>query len=790
MVMNQNNRPYIIVTNQGQSLPPFELTKSKHILGRDSQFADLIVPADWSIISRCQATLVEDQGNYFICDGDHLNPSSNKLFINHHLITHDIGYPLQNGDVIKIGQNINILITIKYFTPNGSSPTNLTSLLSINLKQKSVVIGRDETANLQLLSPAVSRQHAVLDYLEPNTYLLHDYSTNGVYVNGTKVNGKILINTAAIIKIVPYTLVLQNDQLFIADTGDNIRLDARNIVRTVQGSQSEEITLLNQISLPIEPGQLVALVGGSGAGKSTFMRTLLGIEPTTSGTVYLNGEDLRNNFNLYRNQIGYVPQKDIIHSSLTVEEALRYVAKLRLPQDANIDEIVEKTLGQIEMQERRHVLVKKLSGGQLKRVSIGVELLVDPKLFFLDEPTSGLDPGLDKKMMQLLRKLADQGRTIVLVTHATDNINLCDRLVFLGQGGNLCYFGTFSDACQFFNLHNGDFADVYIQLDNQSAVIKAAQRYRRSSYQHQYIDQRLGVSNSAVAAPRPSPPRVSPLRQTWILCQRYWQIMARDPVNIGISIATAPIGILLIDLAIATREPFILGSEADPKLAPLAQTVLLVFSCAAIWVGLASSLQEIVKENDIYSRERLVNLNLFAYIASKVTVWSGLALLQTLAMVAIILIAFDHPQPPLLPWGLGLIITSYLTLFSSICLGLMVSTLVKSETQANTALPILLLPQIIFSGVLFQIKGVSQYLSWFMVSRWSIGAYGTLLDINSLVPEPVIFPDGTVLESPFKATLVYDPSWNNLLVNWEILLFQGFVCLVVIFLFKKREDII
>lgn len=172
------------------------------------------------------------------------------------------------------------------------------------------------------------------------------------------------------------------------------------------------------------------------------------------------------------------------------------------------------------------------------------------------------------------------------------------------------------------------------------------------------------------------------------------------------------------------------------------------------------------------------------------TVLSGLALLQTLAMVVIILIAFDHPQPPLLPWGLGLIITSYLTLFSSICLGLMVSTLVKSETQANTALPILLLPQIIFSGVLFQIKGVSQYLSWFMVSRWSIGAYGTLLDINSLVPEPVIFPDGTVLESPFKATLVYDPSWNNLLVNWEILLLQGFVCLVVIFLFKKREDII
>lgn len=501
--MNNSNRPCIILTNQGQSLPVFELNESKHIVGRDSQFADFLVPADWGVISRCQATLIAKNGGYVIYDGDGVNPSSNKLFINNHLITHDVGYPLQNGDVIKIGQNINILITLKYFNSNSINTINKTGLSAISLQQKSVIIGRDDTANLQLLSPAVSRKHAGIDYLEPNTYLLHDYSTNGIYVNSIKVNGRILINATAIIKILPYTLVLQNNELIVADTGDNIRLDARNIVRTVQGSNNQTITLLNQISLPIEPGQLVALVGGSGAGKSTFMRTLLGIEPTTNGTVYLNGEDLRTNFNIYRNQIGYVPQKDIIHSTLTVVEALRYAAQLRLPNDADIDEIIEKTLGQIEMQEQRNVLVKKLSGGQLKRVSIGVELLVDPKLFFLDEPTSGLDPGLDKKMMQLLRKLADQGRTIVLVTHATSNINLCDRLVFLGQGGNLCYFGNFSDACQFFNLRSNDFADVYIQLDSQNAVQTTAQRYRNSSYQHQYIDQRLGVSDSTSAASKP-----------------------------------------------------------------------------------------------------------------------------------------------------------------------------------------------------------------------------------------------------------------------------------------------
>ena len=137
-------------------------------------------------------------------------------------------------------------------------------------------------------------------------------------------------------------------------------------------------------------------------------------------------------------------------------DVLYYASKLRLPPDLNCQEVIEKTLQQVELLERRNTLVRDLSGGQLKRVSIAVELLANPKLFFLDEPTSGLDPGLDKKMMELLEKLAKEGRTILLVTHATNNINLCDRLVFLGQGGNLCYFGSPGEALNFFSLPQAD----------------------------------------------------------------------------------------------------------------------------------------------------------------------------------------------------------------------------------------------------------------------------------------------------------------------------------------------
>jgi putative ABC transport system ATP-binding protein len=782
--------PYIIINNQGQISPYFELTKNQHIIGRDPQIADLLVPSDWAVISRCQATIVKVNHDYFIYDGDHQNPSSNKLFINNSLITPHEGYRLNNGDTIRIGQNLNVLVTIQFYDPSKGFAVENISQKSISLKQKSIVLGRDETANLQLIAPTISRKHAVIDYQSDGKYILYDYSSNGVFVNDVKVDGKINLTSGSVIKIAPYTLVIHGDELSIADNGNNIRLDAENILRIVKDRKGKPITLLNNICLPIEPGQLVALVGGSGAGKSTFMRTLLGIEPTTSGRVYLNGENLRNNFNIYRNQIGYVPQSDIIHRDLRVEEVLRYTAKLRLPSDADIDSIIEKTLLDIEMVERRDVFVKNLSGGQLKRVSIGVELLVDPKLFFLDEPTSGLDPGLDKKMMQLLRMLADQGRTVILVTHATTNINLCDRLVFLGQGGNLCYFGNYEDARIFFDLKTGDFADIYIQLDNKQAVFETANKFQKSEYYDKYIQQKLGTDNQNKVAVKPQKVKGNFLRQFLILSQRYYQLIIRDKVNLIISLLTAPIGIFLIDLAIQEKEPFILGKEADPALAPLTQTVLFVFTSAAIWVGLATSLQEMVKENDIYLRERLVNLNLFAYLKSKITVLSGLAFLQTTLMVGVILVVFSPPKSETISWLAGVSITTFLTLFASLSLGLMISATVKNSTQANSALPLLLLPQIIFSGVLFSIEGMGKYLSWSMVSRWSVGAYGSLIDINSLVPEVKVLPDGTRIEPPFKITEVYNPDWSNLSLNWKILFVHSLIYLTVTWIMQKRKDIL
>jgi putative ABC transport system ATP-binding protein len=790
--------PSIVLNNQGKILSSIQLTKTEHILGRDPQKADLVVPEDWNVVSRVQATFKKVGSNYYIHDGDGINPSSNRLYINNKLITPQDGYCLHNEDQIKIGQNQSNLILITYHDPSASFKVSTPKLSSVSLKNKSVILGRDPTANLQLEAPTISRKHAVIDTDPQGNYILYDYSTNGVFVNDTKVSGKAVLLPGSIIKIGPYTLKLQGDELVVADRGDNIRLDANRILRIVQGKNNQPIVLLNNISIPIEPGQFVALVGGSGAGKSTFMRTLLGIEPITKLNnephvkqgVYINGEDLRKNFNIYRNQIVYVPQTDIVHKDLKVEEVLYYAAKLRLPPDTNIKQVVEETLAQIEMTERRDVLVKNLSGGQLKRVSIGVELLADPKLFFLDEPTSGLDPGLDKKMMQLLRKLADQGRTVILVTHATSNITLCDRIVFLGRGGNLCYFGPPQEASQFFGLNNGDFADIYIKLETKEAVADSTEKYKNSTYQKTYIDARLGEGNDTSPQAKPKKVKASFFQQLLILVERYFQLVIRDKVNLILALVTAPVGIFLINLALKEKEPLVLGVDDDSSLAPLALRVLFVFTCAAIWVGLSSSLQEIVKEGAIYARERLVNLGLFAYLNSKIIILGGLAFIQAILMSITIIICFNSPQPETLPWFLGILITSFLTLFTCICLGLMVSSSVSNSTQANSALPILLLPQIIFSGVLFNMEGAAKYVSWFMLSRWSVGAYGALVDVNGLVPEPITLFDGTEIPQPFEPSPVYDPIWNNLLLNWGILLLHSLVYLGIAYFLQKRKDVL
>src|SRR5205814_659149 len=224
------------------------------------------------------------------------------------------------------------------------------------------------------------------------------------------------------------------------------------------------------------------------------------------------------------------------HRDLTVERALYYTGRMRLPEDftqAQIKQRIEEVLEDVDMKHRRGLLVSKLSGGQRKRVSIALELLANPSVFFLDEPTSGLDPGLDRKMMFLLRKLADKGHTIILVTHATNNINACDYICFLAQGGRLAYFGPPNEAKAYFG--KTDFAEIYSALEpteeNPNIPLEAENRFKASPDYQKYI---VGPLNNSPAAQADRltettgvipPKRGNPWRQFSLLSLRYLELL-------------------------------------------------------------------------------------------------------------------------------------------------------------------------------------------------------------------------------------------------------------------------
>ena len=795
-----STQPYLEINNQGQILKLY-LSKDIHYLGRDPNWSDINIPEKgWTVFSRKQATICREGKDYRIYDGDRTAQSRNGIFINQKRITTADGYLLKNNVQLQIGQDPRYQILLTYYNPSGTQIT-IPSKRRLNLnglKEWPVELGRaprpDYYSSMELDAPTVSRLHSTIYPDNKGGHILHDHSTNGTFINGRRLEKRSLLSRNDTIQIGPFSLLYTGDALELNNIDNQIRLDAHQLLRKVKNRQGKEKIILNDISLVIEPGQLIALVGGSGAGKSTLMKSLLGIAPTTDGKVYLNGDDLRQNWAVYRSQIGYVPQDDIIHQDLTVQEVLTYTCQLRLPPDTNITRLVNSTLEQIKLSHVKHNLVSNLSGGQRKRVSIGVELLADPKLFFLDEPTSGLDPGLDKEIMQLLRELADQGRTIVLVTHATGNIEVCDRLAFMGLGGKLCYFGPPQEALSFFEMPSQDFkyfADIYIKLNEgkqeqeiRSQVKKWASKYLNSTEYYAYIKTSLSPGKdkqqSSDASVRTG---ISPIRQLWLLSRRYWTLVARDRLSLILALIAGPITIALTALSLQDENPLAHLNTPHPAQASLALRLLFIFSCIAIWVGLSNSIREIVKETAIYFRERLLNLGLFPYIVAKLLIRGGIGLVQTLLITVAVVICFDPPKSELIAWPIGFAITTFLTLLASTGLSLMLSAYAKTENEGNGILPLVMIPQIIFSGVLFELDGWSSKLSWLMISRWSIGAYGSLANVNSMESD---LPGS---EAFFKSTPVYDATWSNLSLNWGLLVVHILAYLLLTVFLQKRKDI-
>lgn len=582
-----------------------------------------------------------------------------------------------------------------------------------------VVLGRDPRCDVPLASREISRRHAEIRFVDGKCTVRDLSSANGTFLDGTEVRGRMPMKEGSRLRIGPFTFLLRGERLVPASQKGKIRIELRNLTKIVANATTgQPLTLLEEVSLVIEPNQFVALLGPSGSGKSTLMDAINGRRPATTGQVLVNGEDFYQSYRYYRRAIGYVPQQDIVHATLTVEQAFRFTARLRLPPDTSDMErsrILDEVIARMGLTERRHTLISHLSGGQLKRVSLGAELIADPGLLFLDEATSGLDAGTEAKMMNLFREVANEGKTVVCITHNVENIGLCDRVVVLARG-KLIYYGPPDELPGFFGVSS--VSEVYDHIESRS-VEECAKRYRDSRF-YVPINEKAHASASVVRPATESSAPGESGRQFAILTARYFTLLAQDRRNLILLLAQAPLIGVLIGAVFG-------GNLSGQK----EQLVVFLMAISAIWFGCINACREIVKELPIYLRERAVNLKLLPYLGSKVAVLSGLCAAQCLALYIIV-----AGMTGLEGSGVQQFLTLCLTSGCGMLLGLVVSALMSNADKAMAVIPVLLIPQVILADSIVKLgDGMRLLAQWLVPAFWSVSAMLGTLPKGSAKPE-------------------------------------------------------
>ena len=720
--------PKLLVSIAGGSSQSYSLTRPVLTIGR-ADGNDIVIPSP--IVSGQHARLERANGGYRLVV---IPQAKNPVYVEGRPL--EGSHRLHHGDILRIGSlDPGMLVTMIYETTSEAPDQPVQDII---FGEKNLIqIGRDAGNDVVLSSPTVSRYHAQIEKVGQRFRIRDLRSSNGTFVNGDRIEAETWLKPEDAIRIGQSRFVVSADQLAQFDESGGLRVEAVHLNKWVR----KDLNILKDISLVFKPREFIVVVGQSGGGKSTLLDAIAGYRPATHGNVTVNDTDIYRHFDAIRNDIGYVPQKDIIHMELTVYQALDYAAQLRMPADTTAEERhsrVMEVLEDLDLAHRKNVQISGLSGGQQKRVSIGGELLTKPGLFFLDEPTSGLDPGTETTLMQLMRRLADQGRTIVLITHATKNVMLADKVVFLARGGFLAWFGPPEEALEYFDTFRPErtrragameFDEIYAVLDDpsQGRPEDWAERYREHPAFGKYILELLEGKMSGKTVPVQEPQeaarrversrsrQVSGLRQFLILSSRNIKILTRDRFGLALMLATAPI-VSLLDVilsALLGRDPL----DFDTGLMTNVMITLFLLTVYGVMVGGISQMREIVKEGEVYKRERLVNLKILPYVLSKVWVAGLLALYQAAVYTIVHYLAFD------VPGGGSEFIQIYITLalatLAGMMLGLFASALAPNANSAPLLVIILMLPQIVLGGALIPLP---DFISAPTSTRWSFEA--------------------------------------------------------------------
>jgi ABC transport system ATP-binding/permease protein len=586
-----------------------------------------------------------------------------------------------------------------------------------------VVVGRDVRAAVRLAHFGISRFHMVLRYLDGRWVALDNESLNGIFVEGRRVHAVDIRNGVIINVGNP-----EGPELTFELPRERGGLDVYGVSVTVDRNR----TLLEDVSFAAGPATLTAVIGPSGAGKSTLSRVITGGVRPNGGTVSFEGHDLHAEYASMRSRIGMVPQGDVVHHQLTINQALGYTAALRMPPDVTEvgrRSLIAQVLEELELTPHADTRIANLSGGQRKRVSIAMELLTSPSLLVLDEPTTGLDPALDRQVMSMLRSLADAGRVIVVVTHSLDYLDVCDQVLLLAPGGKTAFCGPPSELGR--AMGSTDWADIFTELE---ADPNAAHR-RFRGHAGRPAGPPAEPENPA-GAHNPAAP--SPLRQFSTLARRQVRLTVADRRYL-VFLLLLPFIVGLLPLAVAGHVGF--AKPSPDSIAPFEPKQVLVFlNLGAIFLGTALTIRELVGERAIFRREQAAGLSASAYVMAKIVVFGAAAVVQSAILVLLVTApGIGKPAPPdasaLGSPLLELFVGTAATCVAAAVLGLAVSALAHNSNQVLPLMAVTLTAQLVLAGGFIPVtdRALLDPISWFTPARWGLAATASTADLSNLV---------------------------------------------------------
>src|SRR5437764_2577327 len=601
-----------------------------------------------------------------------------------------------------------------------------------------------------------------------------DYDQRVGQLEVIEADRPILVGDVAVRSTYPLkdcdTIRIDVGQFLRCNFSERIIEEERNIIRTVEVSEvthrfTSGDTGLEGISFGLTRGELVCVMGASGSGKSTLLRVLAGQLQPTSGQIFLNGRSLYPNLDELKKYVSYIPQEDAFDEHLTIGENLQFAAAIRSPHLSRRDRMrrLEAKLVELGLGERRDAVVgaaikKTLSGGERKRLNIGLDMIGMSDIYLFDEPTSGLSSKDSEHVLEIIRSMAHNKIIMVTIHQPSSKLfQLFHKAILLDKGGRLVFFGTPTEMLRYFaeaeHQHQfgadlgacpscgttrpefifdvletplRDLSGDIIYEENSRGQLVPSRRYTPEFWRDKYEAFRLIQDVKQVSLRKEQVPQLPsapaqkkkrlPIRwhdewtQFRALLRRSFISKLRNRANIWITTCAAPVLALLIASLLRYSD----SGTYDFASAYHIPTFLFLTLIVAMFLGLTNSADDIIRDRVVLQRERNLNVRLPYYVFAKTTSLGVFALLQC---VHFVLIGNYILEIRGMFWiYLGIV---FMTAMGGVALGLVISSLVSDPKTAANIVPLVLIPQIIMGGALIKYEDMNRNLALvYTFSRW------------------------------------------------------------------------